>query len=326
MTEADCLGQIPGSRTTWPDKESTLRPWRPIATSARRLDGETGPGDLWDVLDDPLPQLDAVSRYAAVTSELLSGMATSLEATPGTGEVDTDALIEEFRNLAQLLDQASQGATMMPASLSLAARAEALLNRLAQVEAQEADQQARLEIERARVRASNSREGLENALSVIPVLAESGVHPVIPASPAIDLAGARRALRATATSVVGAPVGEIASRVRSNSVNTALENADRFTRNLVSALNRSVEKKRQEILPPEIDRPIIAYPGASDALAVRLRRLQTLLQRKVDGLSPSDLAKRLQELVSAAESWTTDRPRLGRGPRPPAPGGPGIPA
>ena len=35
----------------------------------------------------------------------------------------------------------------MPASPSLAARAEALLNRLAQVEAQEADQQARLEIE-----------------------------------------------------------------------------------------------------------------------------------------------------------------------------------
>ena len=37
-------------------------------------------------------------------------MATSLEATPVTGEVDTDALIEEFRNLAQLLDRASQGA------------------------------------------------------------------------------------------------------------------------------------------------------------------------------------------------------------------------
>ena len=35
----------------------------------------------------------------------------------------------------------------MPASPSLAARAEAVLNRLAQVEAQEADRQARLEIE-----------------------------------------------------------------------------------------------------------------------------------------------------------------------------------
>jgi len=77
---------------------------------SKKIDGETGPGDLWDVLEDPLPQLAALRRYAAMTSDLLSGMAARLEATPVTGEVDTDALIEEFRNLAQLLDQASQGA------------------------------------------------------------------------------------------------------------------------------------------------------------------------------------------------------------------------
>ncbi len=202
---------------------------------------------------------------------------------------------------------------MMPAPLSLAARAEVLMNRLVQVEAQETDLQARLEIEKARLRASSSREALEDALGVIPVLAQSGVNPVIPASPAIDLAGARRALRATATNVVGAPVGEIASRVRSQSVNSALETADRFTRNLISALNRSVEKKRLEVQPPGIDQPIIAYPGASEALAVKLRRLQILLQRKVDGLSPGDLAQRLQDIVDAAASWTADRPRLDEG-------------
>jgi len=202
---------------------------------------------------------------------------------------------------------------MMPAPLSLAARAEVLMNRLAQVEAQETDLQARLEIEKARLRASSSREALEDALGVIPVLVESGVNPVMPASPAVDLAGARRALRATATNVVGAPVGEIASRIRSQSVNSALETADRFTRNLVSALNRSVEKKRQEILPPGIDQPIIVYPGASDALAAKLRRLRELLQRRVENLAPGDLAQRFQEIVSAAESWTADRPRLDEG-------------
>jgi hypothetical protein len=202
---------------------------------------------------------------------------------------------------------------MMPATVSLAARAEVLMNRLARVEAQETDLQARLEIEKARLRASTSREALEDALGVIPVLAESGVNPVIPASPAIDLAGARRALRATATSVVGVSVGEIASRVRSQSVNGALETADRFTRNLVSSLNRSVEKKRQEVLPPGIDQPIIIYPGASEALALKLRRLQTLLQRRVDGLPAGDLAQQLQEIVSAAASWTADRPRLDEG-------------
>jgi hypothetical protein len=77
---------------------------------SKKLTGETGPGDLWDVLDDPLPQLEALRRYVAATSDLLSGMTASLAAMPDTGEADTDSLIEEFRNLAQLLDQLSQGA------------------------------------------------------------------------------------------------------------------------------------------------------------------------------------------------------------------------
>jgi hypothetical protein len=77
---------------------------------SKKLTGEPGPGDLWDVLDDPLPQLDALRRYAVMTSDLLSGMTASLAAMPDTGEADTGSLIEEFRNLAQLLDQASQGA------------------------------------------------------------------------------------------------------------------------------------------------------------------------------------------------------------------------
>jgi hypothetical protein len=76
----------------------------------KRIDNETRPGDLWDVLLDPLPQLEALRRYAAVTGDLLTGLAVSLQTTPITGEVDTDALIEEFRNLAQVLDQASQEA------------------------------------------------------------------------------------------------------------------------------------------------------------------------------------------------------------------------
>jgi hypothetical protein len=203
---------------------------------------------------------------------------------------------------------------MMPESPSLTARAEVLLNRLAQVTAQEADQQARLAIEGTRQRASQSREAIEDTLHVIPVLVESGVIPPKIQNPTTtDLAGARKALRSSATTVVGAPVGEIASRVRSNSVNNALETAEKLSRSLEFALNRSVEKKRQEILPPGIDQPIIAYPGTSDALAARLRRLQTLLQRKVDGLSPSDLAQRLQDIVSAVESWETDRPRLDEG-------------
>lgn len=198
----------------------------------------------------------------------------------------------------------------MPASPSLAARAEALLNRLAQAEAQEADRQAQLEIERAGLRAAKSREALQKALNVVPVLVDLGVNPVIPAPPAFDLTGARRALRTTASSIVGAPVNEIASRIRSHSVNNALETAEKFSRSLGAALNRSVDKKRQEVLPSGIDQPIIIYPGTSEALAARLRRLQELLQRKVENLAPSDLAQRFQQILTAAESWTADQPQL----------------
>ena len=202
----------------------------------------------------------------------------------------------------------------MPPSPSLAARAEVLLNRLVQVEAQEADRQAKLAIENARQRADRARLALTDILGVIPVLRGSGVtRPPMPGQTLSDLASARRTLRTAATAIVGAPISEIASRVKSNSVNQALETAEKTTRQLDSALNRSVEKKRQEILPPGIDKPLIRYPGASYSLVAKLERLQTQLQRKVENVSPSDLAQRLQDLIRAAETWTAERPGLDEG-------------
>jgi hypothetical protein len=202
----------------------------------------------------------------------------------------------------------------MPPSPSLAARAEVLLNRLVQVEAQEADRQAKLAIENARQRADRVREALTDALDVIPVLTGAGVtRPPMPSQTLSDLAAARRTLRTAATAIVGAPISEIASRVKSNSVNQALETAEKTARQLDSALNRSVEKKRQEILPPGIDKPLIPYPGASYSLVAKLERLQTQLQRKVENLAPSDLAQRLQDLLRAAETWTAERPGLDEG-------------
>jgi hypothetical protein len=203
--------------------------------------------------------------------------------------------------------------TMSPSPF-LAARAEVLLNRMVQVEAQEADRQARLAIENARHRVSRARQGLTDTLVMIPVLAESGVtRPPMPGQTISDLAAARKALRAAATTIVGAPVSEIASRVQSNSVNNALETAEKTARYLDSALNRSVEKKRQEILPPGIDKPLIHYPGASYTLVAQLERLQTQLKRKVENLAPGDLAQRLQDLIRAAETWTAERPQLDEG-------------
>ncbi|MGC4957778.1 hypothetical protein ACLQ2P_31655 [Actinomadura citrea] len=196
---------------------------------------------------------------------------------------------------------------------SFAVRAEVLLNRLAQVEAQEADQQANAEIERTRQRVKRTREALGEALHVIPVLAESGITPpAIPNGTAANLAKARTALRSAATAIVGAPVGDIATRLRSQSVNTALETADKLARSLVADLNRSVDRKRLQLQPEGIEQPIVVYPGASDALAVRLNGIQSRLQQKVDGLNPSQLEQRLESLVRDAASWIADRPALER--------------
>ncbi len=199
----------------------------------------------------------------------------------------------------------------MPSPESLASRAEALLNRLAQVEAQEADQQARAEIEKARMRTSRAREDLDNALRVIPLLAEHGLTlPAARKAIAAELAKARTALRTAATTIVGAPIGDVASRIRSQSVNNALDSAGKFSRSLLVDLNRSVDTKRMQIRPDGIEQPIVAYPGSSEALAARLRGIQSLFARKVESLSPDDLVKRFQDIVNGAASWTADRPKL----------------
>jgi hypothetical protein len=200
---------------------------------------------------------------------------------------------------------------MMPATESLAARAETMLNRLAQLQAQEADLHARTEVEKTRVRASRSREVLSEELRVIPILAEHGVaSPVVPDSILPELTKARRSLRSTANAIVGSQVSEIASRIRSPAANAALDSAEKLVRLLLVGLNRGVEQKRQDIQPDGIDQPIVIYPGASDALAVRLKRIQFRLQQKVDGLSPDELEQRFTDIISDVESWAEDRPKL----------------
>ena len=77
---------------------------------SKEVAGEAGPGDIWEVLDDPLPHLGLLGRYAEVTDGLLSSIAATLAETAVGDEVaDVDALIDEFRGLANALDVVSQG-------------------------------------------------------------------------------------------------------------------------------------------------------------------------------------------------------------------------
>jgi hypothetical protein len=72
---------------------------------AKKVAGSPGPGDLWEVREDPTPRLRALSDYAKVTNKLLAGLESSL-AGPDVDAVtiDADGLTEQFRGLADALD------------------------------------------------------------------------------------------------------------------------------------------------------------------------------------------------------------------------------
>ena len=63
---------------------------------------------------------------------------------------------------------------------------------------------------------------------------------------------------------------------------------------VLAGLNRSVERWRQEILPAGIGDRIVAYPGTSDHLAVRLGNIQRRLQQRVENLAAGQLTQRAQ--------------------------------
>jgi hypothetical protein len=199
----------------------------------------------------------------------------------------------------------------MSATVSFVSRAEALLNRLAQVQAQREDQAARTVVETAQTRASRSRRALDDVLRGSPRLVNRGVTlPVVSAGTRAEVAKARTALRTTATSIVGAQVGEIASRIGTQSADHALEVGERVAKSLVADLNRSVDKKRVELLPGGIDQRIVSYPGNSDVLVVKLQAIQRRLQSKVESLSIGELEGRLDEIMRDAASWVQERPLL----------------
>jgi hypothetical protein len=203
----------------------------------------------------------------------------------------------------------------MAATETLAARAEAMLNQLAQAQADAASQQARTEIETARARASRIAADLCAAKDAISVLDECGlaVSLAVPGTLLQETARARTALRTAATSMVGAQPNEVASRAGSHSVDIALAAAERLARSILAGLNRSVDRWRQEILPVGISERIVSYPGTSDALVVRLGNIQRRLQQKVENLAAAQLAQRAQQIKDDAAGWTRERPQLDTG-------------
>jgi hypothetical protein len=190
-----------------------------------------------------------------------------------------------------------------------------MLIRLAQAQADAASQQARTEIEAARARASRIAADLCAAKDAVLVLDECGVAvgPAVPGTLLQEAARARTVLRNAATSMIGANSEDVASRARSQAVDTALGAAERLARSVLAGLNRSVERWRQETVPAGIGERIVAYPGTSVALVVRLGNVQRRLQQKVENLGATQLAQRAQQIKDDAAVWAQERPQLNTG-------------
>jgi hypothetical protein len=200
----------------------------------------------------------------------------------------------------------------MAVTETLAARAEAMLNQLAQAQADAASQQVLTEVAAARARATRIATDLRAARDVALVLNECGVSvsPAVPGTLLQETARARTALRAAATSMLGAQPGEVASRAASQSVDTAFAAAERLARSILAGLNRSVERWRQEILPAGIGERIVPYPGTSDLLVARLTGIQRRLEQKVENLTAEKLMQRAQQIKDDAATWAQERSQL----------------
>lgn len=200
----------------------------------------------------------------------------------------------------------------MSATESLAARAEAMLNRLAQAKAEAASQQTRNEIEAARTRASRVMADLSSARDAASALPECGVAVNLATPDAMlqDVTRAKTALRRAANSIVGAEPNAVVSRVKSQSVDAALTTAEKLAKSMLAGLIRSVERRRQEVLPADIGERIMAYPGTSDLLVARLLGIQRRLQQKVENLTAEKLVQWAQQITEDAATWAQKRPEL----------------
>lgn len=194
---------------------------------------------------------------------------------------------------------------------SFVSRAETLLNRLGQVRSQQQDVNARSAVERVRTRAKGTSEKLAAISAADPALRELSVAADgIPERMRSTAAKARKALRLTASAVTGVTAAEVAARVGTQSVDEALGSAEKTANDLLANLNKAVNRRRVELLPVGIDQHIVAYPGVSESLVVRLEVVQRRLQAVVDKVDAQDLEMRLREIIRDVETWRESRPLL----------------
>lgn len=202
----------------------------------------------------------------------------------------------------------------MSAQQSFVARAESLLNQLARLADAEADASATHTIAATNKRVSEAIGGLTAVGDAREKLASSQVAvPKPTAKSRTDAGKARTTLRTAATTSVGANAKDLAQRLNTASVDSAIATAETLLRVGLADLNKAVDAKRKEFLPPDIERAIPNYPGASLVLTTRLEVIQRRLLAKIENREPAELVAKISEIHQDVLGWTTGMPTLEEG-------------
>jgi hypothetical protein len=196
-------------------------------------------------------------------------------------------------------------------TLSLAARARRLIEHLGDAREREQDELARTIVESALSRSQTCNNRLSAITDAVHALeAYEIVFPTLPPKFLENVATAKRTLRKSATTIERTDPRSSAERAKSQSVDNALAACEEVAKFLDAKLTQAAERRRQQLLPADINSPVHGYPGVSEALVVRLRNIQRALRMPLAGAPVDQLAGFLDKIAVRAEQWTQERPLL----------------
>jgi hypothetical protein len=194
----------------------------------------------------------------------------------------------------------------MSAPQTMVERAERCLLRLRQARAEQQDEALRNAVRTVSQRASDARQRLEAMAAILPDLrAVSMPPPTPPATLLLDSRKAKTDLRTAATAVLRDQGPRAAERLTTPTVHQALSTAERLSTQLVDDANRAIDRWRTANLPAGVGREVVAFPGVSDLLVVKLKRVRDRLLAKVSGVPAADLPRRLDDLRCWMTEWET---------------------
>lgn len=195
--------------------------------------------------------------------------------------------------------------------MTMAARAESLMLKHAQIAEGEKGAADWAIMEASRKRAEQAFEALIEVRDANERLSVFGVNSAELTELWRKRAQKARAdLRRAASDLVGKDVSEMAKRIGGKSVDEALSTSSDLAKFLSSALAKSAEQERLKRLPSDLDRPLAGLTAVPGSTLVRLDRVKRSLETSLSGLPASELPERFETMLKNLEWWHEIGPEL----------------